>query len=598
MSTYYASWDHHDEVYRGVHYPDKKDVKARERGEPEKMVVPLTYAQTQTFIAFCFALFYQRSSVFELQGMNKDGHVAAKIAESLVARDLNKSVFDARLYQLLLDVCRFGLGVVKTGWVEEKQLVKMQQEVPPASFLGIPLGKPTTTEVEQWVMQFQGNKVVNVSPYRFFPDVRLPICRFQEGEFCASEDEMSITTLYSMENDGAVAGIKWIKPMTQDTEAAADRPRRLVHTTVQDNATVASDQMSQGTVILTEVQVNLIPAKFMIEEKPMGPETYPVKYNVWYVNDQRVVKAEPLGYVHNQFTYDVAEFSPDQHNIVNEGLAGTIDQLQAVITWFINSHITSVRKTIQNWLVVDPRGVNMKDIEDRSPVIRMKEGAAMAGIDRFVKQLGVVDVTQSHVQDAEYLQKIVQIVTGINDNALGMFHGGRRSATEARNVNSAVAARLKMIAQIIFRTCLEPMARKMVSNLRDGLSVETYVKVQGETTDLTAFGQFKKVSKADLVGEYDFDVFDGTLPSERFQQAQTLQELLTALMSNPAIIQVFGYDPRLLMKEVLELRGIKNPERFQIPMQQQGMIGNDPTGSVIPIQPNVGGAEAGGMAGV
>ncbi len=236
---------------------------------------------------------------------------------------------------------------------------------------------------------------------------------------------------------------------------------------------------SKGNVLITEVQRKLVPADYEIEGKPLGPEKYPVKYLIWYANDNRVIRCEPLNYVHNKFTYTLAQFNPDDENLVSVSLSDTIDALQSVITWFINSHITSVRKVIGNHYIVDPNGVEMKDLQERKPVIRLKGGAA-GGIDRFIKQLTVQDVTQNHMMDVEVLQKIVQVVTGISENLLGQFHPGRRSATEARNVNSGAVSRLKMIAALIYKSSLEPLAKQMLSNLREGLDEEQMVRLVGE----------------------------------------------------------------------------------------------------------------------
>lgn len=564
MARHYSDWDHYNDVYRGMRPPDKQDQKAKERGEPVKMVVPLSYAQVQTFVAFCFAMYYQREHIFELIGKGREDNLPAKIAEALLARDLDYNNFDSRLYQFLLDVGRFGLGIIKSGWMHETQKMPQTVQTPGLSILGLQLRAPREAVELADVTKFLGNKVTNVSPYRFYPDVRLPISRFQEGEFAASEDEYAVTSLYQMEHEGVVAGVKYIKPITN--KVLEDRgTSRLSFTDVSDEKGTSVSMAaakSPGVTLVTECQVALIPSKFMIESKPLGKETYPVKYNVWYANDQRVIKCEPLGYIHNQFTYDVAEFSPDMHNLVNAGLCETIDQLQSVITWLINSHVTSVRKTIDNKLVVDPAGVRMEDITNRSPVIRLKDGMARTGVERWVHQLDVRDVTGNHMSDAVAFQQLVQIVTGINDNALGQFHQGRRSATEARNVNSATASRLKMLAQLIFKSGLKTLGQKMISNLRDGLDEDTYVRVIGDTADQQTFQEFKKVSKTDLVGDYDFEIFDGTLPSERGVQAQGLQELLVALLSNPMTILILGFDPQVIAREVLELRNVRHPERF------------------------------------
>lgn len=566
MSQFYSAWDDADDAYRGRRPADKQDAQARQRGEPEKMVVPVTYSQIQTFVAFCMALFLQRERLFELVGKGEEDHRAAKVGEALLARDLTMNVFESKLYQFLLDIARFGIGVLKTGWVRETRLMEVEVEQPPLTFMGEEIAPSEPYKEMQEVVTYLGNRVYNVSPYRFFPDVRLPLGRFQEGEFVASEDDYSMTSLRQMEREGKIAGVKYIKPMNRMARDMRGPDSRLQSNVPLDPMTASLyAKGSEGVAVLTECQICIVPSQFKLSEKSgdvLGDEDYPVKWNVWYVNDQRIVRAEPLGYEHGGFSYDVAEFSPDMHKSVNEGLAGTIDQLQSVVTWLINSHITNVRKVIQDRLIVDPSGIEMKDLTERRPVIRLTPAASRMGVDKWARQLDVRDVTSAHMRDANELHGIIQLVTGINDNALGQFYTGRRSATEARNVNSAAAARLKTPALLIFRNALEPMARKMLANHQQGLDVETYVRVVGELANPQDYQRFIKVTKADLVGDFDFEVFDGTLPSERAVQAQAIQEVLQEFLRNPEAMTLLGYDPRKLAEEWLTLRGIRHPKRF------------------------------------
>jgi hypothetical protein len=571
MSTYYPDWDRQDLAFQNeVAQPDSDDQKASERKEPSKLVVPVTSSQVSTFIAYCFALYYQRDSLYELTGRGAEDELPAKIGESLIERDLQYNKFPLVLHQFLLDVGRFGLGIIKTGWIRKTQRVRKQEQVGGFSIGGLQLIKPMMQDVEVDEVKYLGNEITNVSPYRFFPDTRLPLTRFQEGEFCACEDEISYVTLKQMEHDGEVAGIKYLKGMSTTQlkdRGNGDRFTELRRDDTQGDIqalTIPSD--SPGTYVHTQCQVTLIPNEFkMSDGTTMGEEDFPVKYNVWYVNDQRVIKCEPLGYIHGMYTFDLSQYTPDLHRLVNQGLAGSIEQMQSIISWLINSHITSVRKTIQNWLVVDPAGVKMEDLHKRSPVIRLKEEAARLGIDRVIKQLEVRDVTANHIGDAKVLHDMVQVATGINDNALGQFNTGRRSATEAKNVNAATAARLKVVATIIWYAAMMPLAEKLLSNLRDGLDEETYVRVIGDTADPEQLAEFKKVTKNDIVGDYDFEIFDGTLPTERVMHAQALSELLQVLLTNPSAVLTLGYDPRLIMQEILELRGIRNPKRFMLP---------------------------------
>jgi hypothetical protein len=566
MSKYYGQWDHNDEIYRGYRTADVADRKAAERGEPTKMVVPLTYAQTQTFVAFCFALYTQRETIFELKGKTLDSHKPAKLSELLVQRDLCHNTFESKLYQMLVDLARFGVAPLKISWTKETQRVREYSMSQPTKFLGMTLpgtgGQEVMTETE--VTKYLGNKIMNISPYRFYPDVRLPLGRFQDGEFCASEDEYTMTELYQLQADGHVAGVEQIGRMSNKMIEARGGHRMSTGFHVADELGVAGNGQTQSTVIVTELVRKIIPSQYKINGKPLGKSNRPEKWLIWYANDTKVIRCEPLGYMHDEFPYALGEFSPDIHSLIGMSLADTIDSLQAIVTWFINSRITSVRKVIQNYLIVDPEGVELKDLQERKPVIRLKPGAAArGGIDRWIKQLKVDDVTTNHLADAKFLHELVQITSGINENMLGQFHQGRRSATEARNVGSSAATRLKMIATLVFRTCLEPMARQMVSNLRDGLDEATLVSAVG--LDEAMETPYLSVSRRDLVGQYDFEVFDGTLPSERTATADIFAQILEMFMKAPEGAIALGIDPKACFIELMELRRIRNPKRFMLP---------------------------------
>ena len=145
MTDYYPQWDKNDEVFRSIRQRDKSDIAAYERSEPEKMIVPVSFAQIQTFIAFCFSLYMQRDHFYELNGFTAEDDRPAKVGEALLARDLSKNLWEAKLAQFLLDVARFGLGIFKTGWSVEKQMVRKTVEKPAASFMGVQIGKSKFT---------------------------------------------------------------------------------------------------------------------------------------------------------------------------------------------------------------------------------------------------------------------------------------------------------------------------------------------------------------------------------------------------------------------------------------------------------------------
>lgn len=593
MARYYDGWDTNDRIYRGVRTPDEDDKMASKRKEPMKFILPISYTQANTFIAFALSTFNQRPYFYELAGTGIEDERSAKVAQGLLEQNLEYNNFRyQKLKQFLTDICKYGLGVIKHSWRRDTTTIKTTEMVAMPSLVQGMETIEIPQEVEKQVTQYLGNWLVCVTPFRFFPDPRLPLTRFQEGEFCASEDEYSRSQFIDFEKQGLCAGVEWIPDLAQDQ--MVDRRHFGILNDIKPPPIMTRQKMY---IINTEVQVWLNPAKTTVGGEPID-ETRDelVLYVIWYANDARITRIEELEYPHKKFTYDVAQYEEDLINFINEGMVDKLGPMQDVVDWLINSRITNVRKVISNQLIVDPSGIEIQDLRDRKPVIRLKPKVQGTGtLDRWVKQLPITDVTTGHLQDINFIKDYSQQTTGITDNLLGQFASGRRSAQEARSVNNNAATRVLATVNAIWNSALLPLGKKMLANIRAGVDEPTVIRVHGEINSLMdqdAIQKFMRVSPEDLIGDYDFLIFDGTLPSQREAQAGVLQQLLEVIMSNPEAAFIFGYDPQLLMSQILELRGIRNSEQYKLtPQKMQQLIGLVQAGrNLLGPQPTAGGA--------
>jgi len=569
MESYYERWDEYDMSWRAQREPDKADLKAGERGEPQKLVLPVTHTQIETFVAFCVQVYTQRPSFYELSGTGTEDIAAAKVAEAVLDHNLRHNKFKGdKLPQFLRNVAKFGFGVLKHSWTEEtkmvEKLVPQQIQMPDGQVLDGPASPQIVEEP-----CYQGNAISVISPYRFFPDPRVPLTKFNDGEFCASEDDYSKHHLKKLERKGLVAGVEQIEPFKADM---AESYKRRVGFSSSERSPSSGKDHSKHYFVVTEIELELIPSAWeVMPGVPLGTSQEYEKYVVWYANDNRLIRVEPKNYLHGKFNYDVAQYHNDDLTFINCGVAELISAMQDVQNWMINSHILSVRKVISNMLIVDPKGVEMSDLDNRRPVLRLKPSVQGSGVDRWIKQLAVSDVTQNHVNDVKVLEEFVQATTGISENVLGQFASGRRSATEVRNVNSNAAARLMLAATAIWEHALLPLGDKMLGNCRDGMTLPQLVKVLGVSNvqnNQLGVQQFILADKSQLVGNFDFLIFDGTLPSMKGAMAQQLQELLTVMMGNPETAFVFQLNPTALLMEMLHLRGIRNVDQFRLDQNQ------------------------------
>lgn len=557
----YSDWDYQDQVYRGEIALDKEDKKNERQGKPTKMVVPNTFAQVMTFASFLFLMYNQNRTFYELQPTgDEDFGTKRNDCEKILERDLRHNSFNTVLYQHLLDIARFGIGIIDTSWTKRMARVSV---TPPPTVVNIG-GVETTISGDasyQEFLKYEGNQIRSISPYRFFPDPGFPITDFTRGTFVGVEEEYSMAQLYDLESTGEVAGVEHIEPLSrnlQQTRGAATR------------TSIDSDFIRQGrfdptnrlhNALVTKLQVWIVPAKFKYgsPEKPLGTETFPILYHLWYANDSRVIRVEPAGWWHNEFGITAAQFTPDMQRDLNLGLADLVYRLQDVISWLINSHITSVRRVMQNRLIVDPRIIDTTTLDGEKDIY-LRKGVSIP-LDRAVKQLDVQDVTAAHMMDVDAMGKIMEMVTGVNGNAMGQYNSGRRSAQEARVVTAGAAGRMKMHGQLIWESSLGRLGRLLLSNTRQGLSAESFQWIIGKNADPARFALFKGTPDEVICGD-DYFVFDSTLASEKGFKAQALMELFTTLISVPGAAQAFDIDPKRVLGEVQDLNGGGPVSRF------------------------------------
>ncbi len=586
MGKFYDDWDHSLETYQQYRDVDASDARSKKRREPAKQTIPLSYAQANTFATFLVLLYTQNDRIFTLEPTGSEDFSLQEVCESILDRETRTNRFSSKLLAFCLDYARFGLGVFKSSW-ESETLEVTRPTSSLINFFAPPLEGGLVQEMNEEekneVVLKEGTCVYNVSPYNWFPDTRLPLARWEEGQFVADETVFHVKEVESWDD---VYGVEWLTKF----DAAVWKERGSTRLEGIDPNNLKGKDEDDFMVVVTEVQRKLVPSKYGLGEGK--------KEEMWVIkiaNDQRIISAEKMEDANMRFTY-FAGVSPDIHGRVSDSLCGVIDRLQETVTWLMNTRIESVKNNIERQLVVHSHFVELEDLQTRSPLIRLKKNAPpIGGVDNFIKQLKTNDPTVTHVQDAEVLMRMMQTVSGVNENSMGNFNGGRRSATEARNVQMGGAARLKVIATSLFQSAIAPLGKVMLINARQWMSEETFFKVLGEESEeaIEGWEAFHKEEWWELVGNEDYFVFDATSQSEKGFLAQSLQELAVALMGNPEVLMTSGLDVVKIIEKIQELRGIKNIDQFKRDEQPIFSGGQVPGQAQPGAAPGAGGAAVG-----
>lgn len=600
MQERHTQWMKNEEAF--IAYMPEKEADAKRRnlreqgGEPQftTLKIPFDYATLMSAHTYWTSVFLSRSPILQYAGRNGAAEDQTLAIEAIMDYQVQVGRMLPSLYIWLLDVGKYGLGFTGTYWDEEKIIVNREVDEPD-SFLGVDLGT-TQKRFQRFVMDgYQGNKLYNIRPYDAFPDPRVTVQNLQEGEFFGRYTQCGWNKIAK----GAAAGRYFNVEALRNSRNNASGMRvhgsphvsRPFHT---GEGHAQFDAVNLNTVDLLEMYIELIP-----REWGLGDSSYPEKWVFVVGNDLVILAAQPLGDYHNKFPFYALEYEPDGYAMFKRSLLEISAPMTDVLTWLINTHFYNTRKSLNDMFVVDPTKVVVKDLKDPSPgkIIRLKEEMYGQDVRSAIWQFPVTNVTQQHLADTQIMSQMIQRVTGVNDQIMGLLNsGGRKSATEVRTSSSFGVNRLKTVAEWFSVTGFADFAQIALQATQQRYNAQQKLRLAG---DYFLHGGARKeldVGPSDIQGFFDFVPVDGTLPIDRFAQVSMWGQLMQQFGQMPQVLQ--QYDLGRIFAWVAQQGGIKNIHRFKIDIQdpmlldQQAQMGN-----VIPIgasggrgqRPNVGG---------
>lgn len=551
--------------------------------------VPYSYAVVMTIHTYLTSVFLARSPVYQIQARHGEPEMQVQQMEALLDYQRLVGKHSVPLFAWLFDPLRYGFGVLGQYWDEEEIQVRKFVDVP-ETFLGVrvPGGKVRRESQVERVPGYRGTKLFNVRPQDFFPDTRLPLSRFQEGEFCGRYVEIPWLQLEEGAASGRYFNLDKARRARSEggmltRETGADEVMSLPGETIdeyQDSFPAATRHKPDSIFRGFEIQWRLRPNMWKLGDEG--------RHEVWIFTVSKegtIIEARPQGMYYNGFSYDVILFEPDGYNLFPYSALERIKPLNDVLSWLVNTHFYNIRAALNNQFIVDPTAVVMKDVTSRTPgqVIRLKPEAFGRDVRTAITQLPVGDVTGRHLQDAQIVEMMIQRALGATDQVMGMQSGsGRKTATEIRTATSFGANRLKTMCELASAYGFEPMVQRLIQTTQqmyedDGRKFRLVGDLASFSPTATA------VDPEAIMGFYDFVPVDGTLPIDRYAQVQLWNQLMQQGFQIPQVAQ--SYDFGRIFAWVAALAGLKNVNQFRIqPTSGESLQQQVQAGNAVPVE--------------
>jgi len=248
------------------------------------------------------------------------------------------------------------------------------------------------------------------------------------------------------------------------------------------------------------------------------------------------------------------------------------------------SHVTNVRKAINDMFIVDPYLINIKDLEDPEPgkLIRLRRPAWGHGVKDVVQQLQVNDITRANISDSAYITQWMDRISGADQSMSGSLRQGgpeRLTRSEFQGTRGSAVSRLQRIAMLIGYQFMQDVGTMFAVHTQQYMTKETVVKITGRYEEQlkNQFGQDAtraRVSPLDMAISYDLLVRDGSVPGGNFSEAWL--QLFQIIGTSPELTQQF--DVTRIFMYIAQQLGAKNVEDFRRNVGQiQGQVLPDET---------------------
>jgi hypothetical protein len=584
VSIRYDKWRQAEERVLAYITPSEADnVRANKRendGEPKytNIMLPYTYGILMAAHTYWTSVFFARDPVHQFAGLHGETEMQVQALEALIAYQVEIGEMMAPYYIWLYDAGKYGHGVLGHYWCEEKIAYGEIAEFD----LGDGKG-PQLYQATHEVDGYKGNRVYNVSPYDFMTDPRVPMTRFQDGEFCVAKKRLGWNQIMLRKQDGYYVNIEHLsKGETVDRQATQGSPQLPRPDFTQQFFNSSSDLKHPAGAVFNEVYIRLQP-----KEWGLGDSMYP---QIWCLTVTEgldlIVGASPLGYIYDKFPFDVLEPEIEGYGIYNRGLPEIMEGIQNTMDWLVNTHFFNVRASMNNQFIVDPSKLVIKDATNSHQpgfVWRLRPEAYGTDISKMFMQIPVQDATRTHFADVQNMFGVGEKAIGVNDQIMGaLTQGGRRTATEVRTSTGFGVNRQKTITEYMSHSGFSRHARKLVQTSQQFYRWEAKMRIVGDLAQ--AAGQnFVNVKPSDIAGYFSAMPVDGALPADRMAQANMWKEILIGATRLPPVIQE-TYDFAKIFSWMASLGGLKNINQMKVQMmpdeQLAGMVAN---GNAIPM---------------
>lgn len=575
-------WRRINESLNGYVYLDdaERALKRSDQRKPVRIVIPHLMATRETLVSAMASTFLS-DTIHPLWGRGPEDAVGAAAMERVLQAQSQWFAEELALLTQWNDGFGLGVGAVTPEWktdraerVHEEVVDEMLETMLRDTGSGIDAKAGDVIRYLADEVLMEGNDLRNIDPFNLLLDPKASVNRIQkDAEFIGYGFTESAMHVLSREIESPLEwfNAKYVRMLAEGGAAMSSYVNqgetgrgKYTHT---ENARQQTPNPIVTNVDHVRLYIRLIPAEWGLSD-----ETTPRIYDFCVAADSVILRAHPLTLRHNRFPVVVCAPLFDGHEVIPTSMLMRVYGIEQAENFYHTSHITNVRKTINDVFVMDPTKLDMESFFNMGPgrAILLKENVmGRVPIDQIIKQFPVSDVTRNHPADANALMAMSDRLMGVND----LMQGDPSNLPERpgqAGINAlqfAGGSKMHRMARALGAQSMRELTLQMAFNTQQFMTQPMWVGILGRY-EQELRQEYPNTNRAliyprDLNIAFDTVRVDGAMPGQENAQAWT--SIIERMLSVPEIaLQVFSrFDGFAALMHWARINGARNLGEFQ-----------------------------------
>lgn len=547
---------------------------------PLDMVIPISKAACDVWVTFMASIFLSDPrGPYMIEGRGgKESVVRSRLLERLLNSQSLWFGHDAKHLTFWRDCYAYGLGCLVPVWSKHKRRQPIVEEIGEVLLEMLRGEIPGLREgdiiklLEERVVH-EGSSLHNVDYYSLILDPSVSITEHHKMEYVGYMEHENVLDMLGREDDEEehLFNVKYLREHIKGG-GGGSRYRDTMRPD-DERAFLPTGSQEKTACDVTHLFWRLIPKEYGLGSRET-PELFHLKIGA----DEIIVGLRSIDYDHGQLPMIFGAPHTTGYDTFPVSALASMYGGQAYCNWKIRAQIANQMKVLNDMIMIDTSVFNEGDLLQPEPgkLIRTRRPImGMGGLDQFVKQLNVHDVTANNLNDLQNMMQLTYQNMGLNDTVMGTMEGlpERPTAQGLMAARNSALSRLQKDAQVLVSQMWYKLIHQLCSNTMQYMDEDVMLTVVGS--------RYEKELRDDLglspdetevmFTPWDLDLDYDVQPINKFQSDANLagmSMLVDRLLSHPELAQqaFMGFDVGGLMNQFMQKSGFENIHQYMIDM--------------------------------